>query len=349
LITGNPKAPGVVSVSDGHVININNSTVRFEHILLTGGTTGGISLKEEANVTLGSGAALKKNVGLYGALIIGTGCTATMQDNAEISGNSANLGGGAVVYGTLTMKDNAVIKSNDLDTGTNEDGKINKGLGGGIYIEDGKLIMRDNAVVSDNKSYYGGGVYNWDGTVTLQDNAKITGNELYRSMKEKYGGSGGGLYNRGTNAVFTMSGHAAVSENSAGFGAGIYMAEGKVTLRENASVSNNSIGFWTNAVNKDDTFGNNGAGIMVDSDSTLTMEGDAVISGNKAGIAGGGVWVANDATAVFIQKGGSITNNSSTFAGGGVFLGTKAVHTQTGGSITGNKSELGPDIHRLTE
>jgi hypothetical protein len=346
LITGTPNAPGVIIVSEGLVINITNSTVRFEHIALAGGDIGGISLKNQANVTLGSGVLLMKNSGAYGGLIIGAGCTATMQDNAEISGNEAYRGGGAAVFGTLIMKDNSVITENEATSGKDKDGKINRGDGGGVYVEDGKLIMQDNAVISDNKAFWGAGVYSWDGIVTMQDNAKITGNSIFRSMKEKYGGSGGGLYQEGEDAVFTISGHAAISENKAGYGAGIYVAEGKATLRDNASVSDNAIVYWTNPDDKTDIFGNNGGGVMISKDATFTMEGDSVISGNEAGAAGGGVWVANDVAAVFIQKGGSITGNSAD-SGGGVFLGVKATHTQTGGSITGNVGNFeGDDLYR---
>jgi hypothetical protein len=338
-----------VSVSKGHVINITNSTVRFEHILLTGGMTGGVYIKDASTVTLGSGAALKKNDGAFGALIIDSGCTVTMQDNAEISENTSMRGAGSTVWGTLIMKDNAVIKDNRANAGTDKDGKSDRGQGGGVYVEDGKLVMQDNAVISANKAHFGAGIYNWDGTITMEGNAKITGNSVVRSMEKKYGGNGGGLYIQGASATVTLSGHAILSENKAGYGAGIYMYEGKVTLQDDASVSNNSIVRWKNSADEKDVFGDDAAGIMVNDDCTLTMEGQSVISGNDAGSAGGGVYVINDATAIFIQKGGSITDNSATMAGG-LYLGVNAVHTQTGGSITGNESKSGyPDIYRATE
>jgi hypothetical protein len=342
LITGRPNAAAVVSVSEGYVINITNSSVRFEHILLTGGTSGGLFLEEQATVTLGSGAVLKENSGMTGSLAINNGCTVTMQDNAEISGNLAHVGGGGAVWGTLIMKDNAVIKDNEAISRSNDDDTSSYGWGGGLYIENGgKLVMQDNAVISGNEAYNGGGIYNYDGTVILEGNAKITGNEATRFRK--YGGFGGGLYNRGTSAVFTMSGYATISENTAGYGGGIYIGNSKVTLQDNASVSNNSTFYWANLLD-DDYFGDDGAGILIVS-GTLTMEGQSVISGNKAGGIGGGVCVDDDA--IFIQNGGSITNNSANL-GGGVYLSASAVHTQTGGSVTGNEStsESGPDIYR---
>jgi hypothetical protein len=362
LITGKPNAVAVLSVSEGHVINISGSNVRFEHIVLTGGNTGGLYLEEKSTVTLGSGTLIKGNDGYYGGLIINTDCTITMEDNAEISGNTAVEGAGGAIWGTLIMKDNAIIKDNAVNTQKNDEGKIEGGNGGGLYIEDGTLMMQDNALISDNEAYYGGGLFNWDGTVTLQGNAKIKGNELFRSTTNEYGGSGGGVYTMGDQGVITLTGSAAISENKAGFGAGAYVSDkATLILQDSATITNNTIVYWTDS---DDTeFGGNGGGIygnqgtitiqnkatclenkasygagMYISGGTLTLQDTAAINGNAATGNGGGVLVTGGST--FTMKGNSIiSDNTAGPAGGGVWV--DSTFTLAGGSISNNTATVG--------
>jgi hypothetical protein len=59
-----------------------------------------------------------------------------------------------------------------------------------------------------------------------------------------------------------------------------------------------------------------------------------VISGNRAGDKGGGVYVGGY-SGTFKLNDGSITGNQAT-SGGGVFTGYNGVYTKTGGNISAN-------------
>jgi hypothetical protein len=82
---------------------------------------------------------------------------------------------------------------------------------------------------------------------------------------------------------------------------------------------------------------NNAGGVYVV--GTFTMNG-GTISGNKAGVFGGGVFVASDGT--FTMNGGTISDNSAIRGGGGLLV--SGTFNLKGGTISGNISDIGGGV-----
>jgi hypothetical protein len=174
----------------------------------------------------------------------------TMSENAEISSNTTQWGGGGVyVDGKVTMSGNAKI----IDNMAQEDG-------GGVY---GLVTISGNAVISGNKAETGGGVY---GLVTISGNAEISGNTAK---------NGGGIYiNPDRRNTSTQDG-GKISGNKAEFGAGVYVSQGTFTLKK-GTVTGNEAEFV-------------GGGVYVKQGGVYNAQGGSA-SGNKAGDGGDDVF-----------------------------------------------------------
>jgi len=175
----------------------------------------------------------------------------------------------------------------------------------------------NGGVISDNYgSTSGGGVLNsskfyMNGGVISDNTSSITG------------GSGGGVYNN-YGGIFSMSGDAVVSNNTARDGGGVSNT-GTFELT-GGEISNN--------------FGGNGGGVYSFKDTTtstapsFTMKG-GVISGNT----GNGVY---NIVGTFTMEDGKISNNTTGANGGGVY--NSGTFTMEGGEISYNTANLGGGI-----
>jgi uncharacterized repeat protein (TIGR02543 family) len=148
----------------------------------------------------------------------------------EISGNTANFGGGVFNYesSTYKMSGNSVIAHNIATLGQHS--------GGGVYNY-GDFTMLDNALISDNTAPFGGGVFNEAGTFTMKSGA-ISGNTATK-------GNGGGIYANNVydpNAKIFIDG-GTISDNTTPMnGGGIYVARAhfnKLAVAAGVVFSNN--------------------------------------------------------------------------------------------------------------
>ena len=200
-------------------------------------------------------------------------------------------------------------------------------FGGGVIVDIGAMFTMHGGTISNNNAYSGGGVYlvgdSSSATTTFNmEGGTITGNTTTN-------GSGGGVY-LDTNSSFTMSGNAAVSNNTnngnCGGGVCVKGSTSSFTMRGNSTISGNTAKFY-------------GGGVYF-ADGTFTMNENAAITGNSAGNGeyngeGGGVCVS---TGTFNMTGGSITGNnvhlgSNAFAGeggGGVYMAPNATMSVSG-------------------
>jgi hypothetical protein len=148
-------------------------------------------------------------------LSIGVGAAVSIR-NLIINGGAANVGGGILNEGDLTLGQGAMVIGNQ----------------GGGMLNSGTLLMTDDAVISVNFSANsGGGLFN-TGTAVVEDNAAIRDNT---SASPPFSVLGGGIYNIGT---LVLRGNAAVMRNFANTGGGIFN-DGNLTLEGNASVTDN--------------------------------------------------------------------------------------------------------------
>jgi hypothetical protein len=242
LITGKPDASGAeravlkpAKEGDNAILLIASSTVRLEHIELSGLNTtkpGSTVMLLTGTLTLARGTKITKNSGNISGINVMNGVV-IMRDDAEISGNegesfgagaflssgsvlvmldksritgnkAAEAGGGAALAGsTLIMRGSAAITGNSAANRT----------GGGVYTEpnteDGyfcRITMYDDAVIEGNAAKGGGGIY-LQGELIMEGNAKITGNTAAQA--------GGGIWGAGDNNSLTLRENAVIEGNTA--------------------------------------------------------------------------------------------------------------------------------------
>ncbi|MBR6566452.1 MAG: InlB B-repeat-containing protein [Spirochaetaceae bacterium] len=115
-----------------------------------------------------------------------------------------------------------------------------------------------------------------------------------------------------------------------GFGGGVYIAGGTLTMKTGSSIKNN-------------TANDQGGGVYI-AGGTFTMETGSSINGNTASSQGGGVFINNGE---FNMTGGTINGNTVTNGnGGGVFVkDTASTFNMSGGTISGNTATQGGGVY----
>ncbi|MBR0496019.1 MAG: hypothetical protein IJJ71_07590, partial [Treponema sp.] len=276
--------------------------------------------------------------------------TLTIESGVEISSNSENgnetEGGGGGIFnssGTVIIK-GGTIKTNSANH-----------YGGAIYNESGTVYIYGDTLIGNvvsaaptdwyygsNKADNGGAIYNKSGNIYIgyksnngtpskddSANVKIMGNAVKSSSSK-----GGAIY---VEAGTLQIAKTCIDFNYSPYsGAGIY-TKGSVRLLEDAIIKGNKAFSF-------------GGGVYVDQGGQLDMGGNSIIGGSESGDAntaakGGGVYVSSSAqtTPAGVTFGAanstqSIMGNSSTQAGGGVYInGFYATFTMHSGSISNNK------------
>ena len=281
-------------------------------------------------VTSTGASSANTATGLGGGIYVNntqSGVVTTIEGGTKINNNGASNGAGAyIAQGKVVVQDASTeIASNTAST-----------TGGGIYVANGNLELT-NAKVNSNKatSGNGGGAYIANGAVTI-DNATLSGNQATA-------GNGGGICvnsSSATNAISIKNGTKINGTNEALNGAGVYVAQGAVTI-EGAStqISGNqatqngggicSMGGTINI--------NNGATIG----GTKTVSGSTVADGNTA-VNGGGIYASSDIE----FTNGVISNNTATNGGGLYIPQCTATLDFTSGTFSANyASQLGGGIY----
>ena len=345
----------------------------------------------------GSGGAICANGGniyLYGTTLI-SGCKSTgnqggaifmstnqaaynagatqqqvfMYGAAKIESCSAAANGGAI-YGTWNYVQHGVyLGYSNNSTQANWTGRIygctsNGGKGGGVYVS-GRFYMSSGAVINNvakGSSAQGGGIWSEHGVMG------ISGGTISRNSTQdsngNIAGNGGGIYiyNAG-NYAKTLSG-GTISENEAGYGAGLF----------NANTSNTvTLSGTTISENTATTYGGG-----VYNAGNFTMSGGTIGGSETANsaVSGGGIY--NTGTLTINNANANITYNTATSSvsgtntyGGGIFssgtlnmsAGTVAYNTAgsygggvrsagttniSGGNINNNSASYGGGVHHAT-
>ena len=224
----------------------------------------------------------------------GTGGTGTIT-----GGNTRGNGGGIHITSYSDVPGSLILESGSISGNTADSSN-----GGGIYIDsDCALTMKGGSIdgnIVSSADYYGGGVFVY-GTFTME-NGIITKNSSEQ-------GNGGGV-NIGSYGTFTMT-DGTISDNDAGttgggVNLGAYGAPGATMTLEGGTISDNTA-----------TVNGGGVGVSV---GTFTMNG-GTIGGTEPNTAkiGGGVYV-DGVNSNFIMTGGTISRNTATQKGGGVYV-----------------------------
>ncbi|MDR2617797.1 MAG: hypothetical protein LBC62_02895 [Treponema sp.] len=186
-------------------------------------------------VTLGSNLTLTGGYSLWGgAVCVGTAGSASDGEfiitGGEISGNTAGLGGGVLVYkGAMTMT-GGVIKNNintDSYSGV-------KGSGAGVYLYEYNSFTMNGGTISGN----GGAATENGGGVLADGHAVFTmsGGEILRNTSSLHGGG----VHVGPYGKFVMTG-GTISGNSSAEAGGVYTSPYKAVFTQSGgTVSGNT-------------------------------------------------------------------------------------------------------------
>jgi hypothetical protein len=188
-------------------------------------------------------------------------------------------------------------------------------LGGGILVNTGATLTLSNSTLSGNSGGQGGAINN-QGTLTVIG-CTLTGNSA---------SEGGAIDNVGSQSILTVSA-STLSYNSADEGGGIANYVGTVTINAGTTLSHNSASHGGGIFNSSGTVGG------------LTIDG-CTISGNSAGNGGG---IFDSSGTVTVTNSSTITGNSATILGGGIYLGgnSSTVTVKNSSTITGNSAPVG--------
>ena len=268
---------GTIELKSGAILE-NNKAAQFGS---------GILAINGVEITMEDGAVIRNNTNrnyeLGGGILLGNGSTFTM-NGGEISGNTANGGGGVAIIGSTMVMNGGKISNNSTYKTTGQGS-----YGAGVYVADyanasgGDILFKpkpasfemNGGKITGNKALdYGGGILTFP-----QQSKKITINIKNGEISENQVTEGSG------GAIAAFFGVTELNINGG-------------TLTKNSAK-------------------NYGGGVFLYDATNVTISG-GTISENKASQGGGAyLWPTSAAN----QTGGSIENNVAN-AGGGVYGGT---------------------------
>ena len=292
---------GTIELKSGAILE-NNKAAQFGS---------GILAINGVEITMEDGAVIRNNTNrnyeLGGGILLGNGSTFTM-NGGEISGNTANGGGGVAIIGSTMVMNGGTI-SNNSTYKTSGQGSY----GAGVYVADYANASGGNILFKPKPASF------------EMNGGKITGNTAL-----DYGGGILTFPQQGEKITININKNGEISENQVTKASG-----GAIAAFFGVTELNVNGGTLTKNSAK-----NYGGGVFLYDATNVTISG-GTISENKAS-QGGGVYLWP--TSAANQTGGSIENNVAN-AGGGVYGGT---YTMTGGVIKDNNNSLTEEARRST-
>ena len=323
---------GTIVLKSGAVLQ-NNKAAQFGSSILA---------NNGVNITMEDGAIIRNNTNrnyeLGGGILIGNGSTFTM-NGGEISGNTANGGGGVAIIGS-TMVMNAGTISNNSTYRTSGQGSY----GAGVYVADyanssggdtvftakpASFEMNGGKITGNTALDYGGGVLTFPQQgqkITINiNNGEISGNQVTEGSGGAFaaffgvtelnikGGTlsgnsaqnyGGGVFLYDATNV-TISG-GTISENKASQGGGVYLWPTSAVKQTNGSIENNVANVGGGVCGGTYTMT---GGVIKDNNNSLTKEarlsarGDGVYVGTAFNLGNDAVISTNND--VYLVKGSS--------------------------------------------
>ncbi|WP_296332722.1 hypothetical protein, partial [uncultured Treponema sp.] len=312
--TSTPSTGSVLTIESGVSITIENLTI-------TGGSGSqgaGLDIKAGADVTL-KNVTVTENSTHETNLQDGGGIlnTGTLRlESCTITGNTASrYGGGVFNSGTLYIYGNTVIGG---DSGAGNSAKS----GGGIYNDGNHAV------------YIGYSAYT---SASENTPADFTGSISYNTatgttaVTNTTDGSGGGaIFNQGT-CIIAAGSDAAISNNSALYGAGVYN-----TTNSSSTPGVLSITGGTLSAN---TAGTNGNGGGIWSNGTLTVNG-TTLSANTALSGNGGSIYVTGATTIGAEESPVTISGNTAQNGAGIYRNSTATFTLSHVTLSGNTASV---------
>lgn len=346
--TSNNNGGGGIFVKPNAVLNMNGGNISQN----TASAGGGVYLDETAVLTMTGGKVNSNTAENGNGGGIFSAATATLEiSNAELSGNTASVQGGAINLNkaaskeagtklTLTdviMKDNktSTKSSGAIFVGAYRELEINgvdtlisgnnaKTTGGAIGTADNAVVTMNAGTISGNVANAadgGGAIFLWNATFTM-NGGSFSGNVAKK-------GNGGAIVGAGTSSVITVTG-GAISNNEAGGGSGgaIHAVEATEVSLSNVELNGNkasvqggaiSLAAGSKATTKVPTL----TDVAIKDNTTSTKSSGAIYVGKYRNLEINGVQTV-------------ISGNSSKTTGGAIGTADYAVVTMNAGTISGN-------------
>jgi hypothetical protein len=295
----------------GAIANLNSGDVN-----ITGGAVSGNTADSDNNNNGDGGGIYNSNA----AVVMSGGASIGQSGSAN---NAVNGGGVRHVSGTMTMTGGSVSFNTAKNNGggvsaaatvtfnsgvsfTNNSANVSGGAvhitAGTANINGGGVIQGNTADNDNNGTGDGGGIFNGGATVLLPNSTTIGGAGALRNAAA----NGGGIFN--SSGSVTMTGGSITGNQAAGSGGGAGMNGGTIAL-SGVSITGNSATV-------------SGGGIFRDG-GTLTLTNNVTIgaSGQPNTAANGGGIANNSGTLTVNSGNATLTNNTATTNGGGIFTG----------------------------
>lgn len=235
--------------------------------------------------------------------------------NSELINNQTDTGLGGAIYNTGTLEiSNSLLQSNNsqISNGgaiasqfgsvtlyqTTLDDNRAEGNGGGIYASDADITITDS-LVSNNTGFAGegGGLYQLNGQLNIT-------NSTFLSNSSQGPLNGGGISASQTTTIIT--GSTFHDNQSILSGGGLYQLDGSLSIRDSTFSENIAT--------------NGDGGAIHAGESTVTSILNSTISGNEAGVNGGGIFLVdpNGSLRNRVINNSTIADNTAGNQGGGL-------------------------------
>lgn len=368
---------GTIELKSGAILE-NNKAAQFGS---------GILANNGVKITMENGAVIRNNTNsnyeLGGGILLGNGSTFTM-NGGEISGNTANGGGGVAIIGSTMVMNGGKISNNSTYKTTGQGS-----YGAGVYVADyanasgGDILFKpkpasfemNGGKITGNKALdYGGGILTFPQqskkiTINIKNGEisenqvtegsggaiaaffgvtelNINGGTLTKNSAKNYGG-GVFLYDA-TNVTISGS---TISENKASQGGGVYLWPTSAANQTGGSIENNVANAGGGVCGGTYTMT---GGVIKDNNNSLTEEarrstrGDGVYVGTAFNLGGAAEISTNND--VYLEKGareakeGRYINVISSYTGASTAKPIQ-IHSE---DVTVEGAEIGTQLVRYT-
>lgn len=315
--THDAETDSIIKAASGGTIELKSGAILENNKAAQFGS--GILANNGVKITMEKGAVIRNNTNrnyeLGGGILLGNGSTFTM-NGGEISGNTANGGGGVAIIGSTMVMNGGTI-SNNSTYKTSGQGSY----GAGVYVADyanasggGTLFtaqpasfeMNGGKITGNQALDYGGGVLTFpqqSKKITINiNNGEISGNKVTKE-------SGGAVAAFFGVTELNITGGTLTKNSAKNYGGGVFLYQAT-----NATISNGTIS--ENKAYK-------GGGVCLYYYSAAKQTGGSIE--NNVAVEGGGVYGGT-----YTMTGGVIKDNNNSLTdeerlwreGDGVYVGT---------------------------